>query len=86
MSDERTSFQVRGSSAHICHELGWYPGTYIRGNIPTPITLRITAVGEEFVLAREIVDDEGQVSEGDEMVRILTERDWRKIEPLKAEA
>jgi hypothetical protein len=87
MADDRTSFQVRGSSAYICRELGWWPGTYLCAYEPTPIMLRITAVGEEFVLGREVrTAENGQLFEDDEAIRILTERDWRRVKAADIDA
>ena len=84
MSDERTSRDVRGNSARICRELGWYKDTVLESVLPPRRALRITAVGEELVLGRDVYEVDGQLAERDEQICVLTQREWRKAE-IKAE-
>jgi len=75
MSHGPTS-QYSGSSATLCRLHGWKPGTLLREEHPElldkPLMLRISAIGEQHVLACDPRDWEN------ESIWNLTCRDWRE--------
>lgn len=74
------------SSAEICRQMGWVAGSYITGlECGVAELLRITAVGEEEVLGREVFAVEGQWIDGQyEQMWDLRLRAWRTADdPLR---
>lgn len=68
-------------SAEICRRNGWKAGTILRGGESGPgwsyvDTIKITAVGFEYVLAR-IVYDDGEL--GHESTWALNCREWKAV-------
>lgn len=75
--------------AEICRRNGWGPGTLLAGKDRQGVTvIRITAVGDTCILAREIccagkpANDIG----GRELNWTLEMRDWREVSPVKVAA
>lgn len=68
----------RGSSAEVCRQNGWGPGTRLVGDEGYgPTVIEITAVGEHDILAKCIAHAEGAV-EPHEGPWALWCRDWRE--------
>jgi len=69
------------SDADFCRERGWGPGTYLIGNEGHgPTIIKITAVGERGILARQISHN-GKPSDGSESSWTLSCRYWRQAKP-----
>lgn len=65
--------------AEICRERGWIPGTRLVGDEGYgPTIIKITAVGEESILAKTISHN-GQASKIGEGLWVLWCRDWRVV-------
>lgn len=67
--------KLSGSSAKICREMGWPAGTVIRDAGGTEV-VRITAVGEEMVLAKQVSYRKIRIENGPEFLFDLSCRDW----------
>ncbi len=73
------------TSASLCRLNGWKPGTVLQGDSPVtpgaiPGRIRITAIGEDHILARAVgtgVEDEVI----HEIQWPLQRRDWRRVKP-----
>ncbi len=75
-NDIETQRDTHLSSADICRRKGWSAGTMIRGERPGGgrFLLRLTAVGEGHVMAREIGESGRDV--GHEFIYDLRHRHW----------
>lgn len=86
----RRNVRTHGSkltSAEICRRNDWHPGTLLAGeNAHGIAVIRLTAIGDQEVLARHIAQNGEPVSElaGREVVWTLTKRDWREVRDSKA--
>lgn len=64
------------TSAHICRVRGWKPGMVLQGTkAEAAFTIRITAIGEDTVLARRLTRD-GIPSLGEDRVWNIGARGW----------
>lgn len=78
---EVLTLNAAGTDADLARANGWEPGTHLAGDNPLGVmVLRITAIGEEHVLAR-VVSVAGQPPKHwpFEACRNLRDRDWRKV-------
>jgi hypothetical protein len=67
------------SSADVCHANGWTRGTVLAGDLGHGETvIRITAVGEQVVLARRL-SQRGRLISSNECPRTLTRGGWREV-------
>lgn len=66
---------LTGSNACICREMGWPAGTVIRDAGGTEV-VRLTAVGEEAVLAKQVSYRGTRIENGPEFLFDLHCRDW----------
>ena len=75
----RTS-EMTASSAQICRDLGWEVGTLLRTcDQFDRVEIRITAIGNEEVLAEQVRDGAGiEIEEPCELLWELTCRDWER--------
>lgn len=76
------------TSADVCQRNGWKPGDLLcgsefSGGRAYTITIRITAIGEELVVARAI-DRDGVAISATEYLWDLTWRSWEKVAPSPA--
>lgn len=76
------------TSAEMCQRNGWEPGDLLRGSEfcggrAYTITIMLTAIGEEFVMARAI-DRDGVVIPATESIWDLTWRDWKRVSGFTA--
>lgn len=66
--------------AWVCREQGWKIGTCLHGDEGHGVTvIRITAIGENAILARPLLHDDQPVDE-DEGMWVLDGRDWKRVE------
>ena len=76
---------MRADDADRCRENGWKVGTHLEGSEGYGTTvIRLTAIGEECVLARPILHD-GEPIESDEGVWVLDCREWIEVEMCEYE-
>jgi hypothetical protein len=67
------------SDADVARENGWTPGTLLVGDEGYgPTVIKITAVGEEHVLAKPISHN-GKATPYGENIWTLSYRDWERI-------
>ncbi len=71
------------SDAQRCRKNGWTVGTRLRGiesgeNWSREVTIQITAIGEENILAK-MVKEEGMTFNGVEDSWTLSDRRWRRV-------
>ena len=66
------------TSADICHANGWNVGDILEGEdrVGNNIIIRITAIGEDSVLARRM---HAELPESSERLIDLGFRDWHKV-------
>jgi hypothetical protein len=75
--------EIRGRaiSAETCRANGWQVGDVLEGDEGHGATrIRITAIGEESILARPVLQS-GLPVDGYESPWTLAYRDWRKVDP-----
>jgi hypothetical protein len=67
-------------SAETCRKNGWQVGDVLEGDEGYgPTRIKITAIGEQAILARRIMQD-GNSVEDYESTWTLACRDWRKVD------
>jgi len=70
----------RATAAETCRQNGWQVGDVLEGDEDYgPTRIRITAIGEEGILARPILQS-GRAVDGYESPWNLAYRDWRKVD------
>lgn len=75
----KVTIRSRRAPAIICREHGWTAGTCLQGDEGYgPSIIRITAIGENQILAREIRQD-GKPYGGWESTWTLDCRDWHEV-------
>lgn len=78
MSNNITVRPIAGD-ALLCELNGWKVGDILIGNEGAGYTIiMITAIGERYILARELVSN-GYVSNAEEGHWTLSCRDWKKL-------
>jgi hypothetical protein len=69
----------RQSAAETCRQNRWHVGDVLEGDEGRgPTRIKITAIGEESILARAIMQS-GELVDGYEGPWTLAYRDWRKV-------
>jgi hypothetical protein len=69
-----------GSSADICRRNGWKAGTRLSGDEGYgPTVIEITAIGEEYVLAKSVSHNGQATDYPDESLWELCYRDWVEV-------
>lgn len=83
MSDQSTKELIRGrTDAELVRLKGWGVGTWLVGDEGYgPTVIKITAVGEDSILARQVTHNGAPVNER-EGSWTLRFRDWTETEPL----
>lgn len=67
------------NDAELCRKNGWTPGTILEGDEGYgPERILITAIGEEFILARRVADTRGDSVDDSEATWTLNCRRWIK--------
>ncbi|TXN21047.1 hypothetical protein FV217_15820 [Methylobacterium sp. WL9] len=68
----------RRHAAEICHERGWGVGTRLTGSDGFgTITIEITALGNEVMLARTVCQNGEPSAYGSDQPWRLSDRDWQ---------
>lgn len=72
---------IRGNTeAETCRLNGWSVGTLLVGDEGFgPETICITAIGQEKILAKRIINHEGLAVDGYETTWTLKLREWRQV-------
>jgi hypothetical protein len=68
------------TSVDFCHANGWCVGDILEGDEGNgPDRIRITAIGEDHLLARHISHGGDPVDDGQEELWTFRYRDWKKV-------
>jgi len=73
---------MKQSAAETCRQNGWQVGDILEGDEGHgPTRIWITAIGEESILARPIMQSGEPITDIYESGWTLAYRDWKKVQP-----